>query len=74
MTNPTIIEVNATTIDLDAAVVHLQLGRHELTNVLVYSGSGVNVMSDHLRQHLGLPAPKLAQFIPRMANDASVTP
>ena len=72
--NPATIEVNATTIDPDAAVIHLQLGNHELTNVLVDGGSGVNVMSNHLRQKLGLPVPKLAQFILRMANDAPVTP
>ena len=72
--DPAVIEVNATTLDPDAAVIHLQLGNHELTNVLVDGGSGVNVMSNHLRQQLGLPSPKLAQFILRMANDAPVTP
>ena len=72
--DPEVIEVNATTLDPDAAVIHLQLGDHELTNVLVDGGSGVNVMSNHLREQLGLPLPKLAQFILRMANDAPVTP
>ena len=72
--DPTVIEVNATTLDPDAAVIHLQLGHHELTNVLVDGRSGVNVMSDHLRRHLGLPQPKTAKFILRMANDDPVTP
>ena len=62
-TNPEVIEVNATTLDPDAAVIHLQLGIHKLTNVLVDGGSGVNVMSN-----------KLARFILCMANDAPVTP
>lgn len=72
--DPTVIEVNATTLDPDAAVIHLQLGHHELTNVLVDGGSGVNVMSEHLRKRLGLPPPKTAKFILRMANDDPVTP
>ena len=72
--DPTFIEVNSTTLDPDAAVIHLQLGRHTLTNVLVDGGSGVNVMSNHLRMSLGLPQPRNAQFILRMANDAPVTP
>jgi hypothetical protein len=41
---------------------------------LVDGGSGVNVMSNHLRKHLGLPPPKTAKFILRMANDDPVTP
>ena len=72
--DPTVIEVNSTTLDPDAAVIHLQLGNHELGNVLVDGGSGVNVMSNHLREYLGLPTPKQAQFILRMANNAPVTP
>lgn len=52
----------------------MRLGKFELTNVLVDGGSGVNIMSNHLRQHLGLPQSKAAQLILRMANDVLVTP
>ena len=72
--DPTFVEVNATTLDPNAAVIHVQLGGQTLTNVLVDGGSGVNVMSNHVRQALGLPQPRSARFILRMANDAPVTP
>ena len=42
--------------------------------ILVDGGSGVNVMSNKLRETLELPRPKAAQFILRMANDAPITP
>ena len=71
---PVAVEVNTTTLDPDAAVIHMQLGQFELSNVLVDGGSGVNVMSNKLREKMGLPFPKAAQFILRMANDAPVTP
>jgi hypothetical protein len=72
--DPTFVDVNATTLDPNVAVIHVQLGGQTLTNVLVDGGSGVNVMSNHVRQALGLPQPRSARFILRMANDAPVTP
>lgn len=42
------IEVNATTLNPDASVIHLRLGNHKLSNVLVDGGSGVNVKNNHL--------------------------
>ena len=72
--DPKVIEVNSTTLDPDAAVIRIQLGQYKLNNVLVDGGSVVNVMSNQLRKNLGLPRPKVAQFILGMANDAPVTP
>ena len=41
---------------------------------MVDGGSGVNVISNHLRRQLDLPPPKTTQFNSRMANNAVVTP
>jgi hypothetical protein len=55
-------------------VIHVQVGRNFIEDVLLDGGYGINIIIEKLQVKLGLPKPKLAPYNLRMANQTIVKP
>ncbi len=53
-------------------IVQICIGNCEIMDVLFDSGSGVNIIFEHLQRKLNLKKPQLAPFTVRMENQRKV--
>ena len=64
----------AIAVDQQLPLITIQLGKNNITRVLLDGGSGINIMSEELRKKLGLPKPSPAPYNLRMADQSEVKP
>ena len=64
----------AIAVDQQLPLIIVQLGKNNITKVLLDGGSGINIMSEELRKKLGLPKPSPAPYNLRMADQSEVKP
>jgi hypothetical protein len=55
-------------------VIHVQVGKNFIEDVLLDGGSGINIITKNLRVQLGLSKPKLAPYNLHMANQTIAKP
>ena len=58
----------AIAVDQQLPLIMVQLGKNNITRVLLDGGSGINIMSEELRKKLGLPKPSPALYNLKMAD------
>jgi len=61
-------------IDNHMIVIQVQIGKNTIEDVLLDGGSGVNIITKHLRLRLGLVKPKPTPYNLRMANQTITKP
>jgi hypothetical protein len=61
-------DVGLVVIDSQMAIILVHVGKNIVEDVLLNGGLGVNIITEDLRETLGLPISKLAPYTLRMAD------
>ena len=64
----------AIAVDQQLPLITVQLGKNNITKVLLDGGSGINIMSEELQKKLGLSKPSPAPYNLRMSDQSAVKP
>jgi len=69
-----VLEVTTIVVVIDniTIVIHTQIGKNIVKDVLLNGGCGVNIITKQLILKLGLPKPKLAPYNLRMAYQTTI--